>query len=292
MDAFAAVALFLLGLAVGSFVNVVALRYRGDHFSFSPKVIGGRSRCPHCGATLRWFELVPLASFLFQGGRCRRCKARLGWHYPLVELLSGVIFVAAPANLVAGAYVAAAAGIGASTVISALWIAALELLLLIAYIDIRLQIVPDELTAALGAVAVFVAIFTIGDPRGANGSFLGASAALFGFQGNLWLNRLAAALGGAGFFAFLVAVTRGKGMGWGDVKLAAPVGFLFGWPDALFLFAAAFIAGALAGAWFLLRKEKTMKSAVPFVPFLAAGAAFVFFFGAPALGWYFHIIGV
>lgn len=280
MDPIAAVVLFVFGLAVGSFVNVVALRYDGDHFSFSPKVIGGRSHCPHCKRTLRWFELVPLASFLAQGGRCRRCRARIGWQYPFAELLSGLIFVFVPAALVG------------APVVAALWVVAFELLLLVAYIDIRLQIVPDELTAMLGAVAIFAAIFSAGAFGAANHSFLAAAAAPFGLQGYLWVNRLAAALIGSGFFALLILVTRGKGMGWGDVKLAAPLGFLFGWPDIIFLLAAAFIAGALASSFLLLRKEKTMKSALPFAPFLAFAAAFVFFFGAAVLGWYFHIIGV
>lgn len=292
MDPVTVAILFVFGLAVGSFINVVALRYRGDHFSFSPKVIGGRSHCPHCGRTLRWFELVPLASFIVQGGRCRRCRARIGWQYPLVELLSGAIFAAVPYVIAAHAAGGAPGVAAAAPALAALWVIAFELLLLIAYIDLRLQIVPDELTALLGAAAVFAAVFTAGASFGANQSSLGALAAPFGLQGNIWINRLAAAAIGAGFFALLIAVTRGRGMGWGDVKLAAPLGFLFGWPDIVFLFAAAFVAGALVGIWLLLRTKKTMKSAIPFVPFLALGAGFMFFFGASAIGAYLHIIGV
>ena len=255
------VILFLFGLAIGSFVNVLALRYDGEHFLFDPRVIGGRSHCPHCGRTLRSFELVPVASFFIQGGRCRRCRAPLGWHYPAVELLSGVIFAAVPWRL-------AAEGTG-GIVLSLLWVAAFEALLLMTYIDIRLQIIPDELVVLLGVIAIFAAIFA-----------------------PFWISRLAGALFGGAFFGALMLATRGKGMGMGDVKLAAPLGFLFGWPDMLFLVGAAFVFGACTGVILLLRGKKTMKSAVPFAPFLALGAAFVFFFGAAVISAYFRIIGI
>lgn len=88
--------LFVFGLVIGSFLNVVSLRYDGGRFIFDPRVIGGRSHCPHCKKTLRWFELVPLASFLAQGGRCRSCKAKLSIQYPIVELLYGATFVLVP----------------------------------------------------------------------------------------------------------------------------------------------------------------------------------------------------
>lgn len=272
--------LFLLGLAVGSFLNVVALRYDGEHFTFNPKIIGGRSRCPHCRRTLRWFELIPLVSFLVQRGRCKDCRSRIGFHYPIVELISGFIFILVPAHF------------GGDPALSTLWIVAFEILLLMTYIDIRLQIVPDELSVVLGVVAIFAAIFSIGTFGPTNISSLAGYAEPFGLQNNFLASHIAGALFGAGFFIFLILVTRGKGMGWGDVKLALPLGFLFGWPDIPFLYGVAFIVGALVGIFLLARKEKTMKSALPFVPFLAIGAAFIFFLGAPAIGWYFNIIGL
>src|SRR5580704_2783986 len=122
--------LFIFGLAIGSFLNVVALRYDGEHFLFSNKKLGGRSHCPHCKKTLRWFELIPLVSFAIQGGKCRHCKAPIGWQYPLVELISGIIFVAVPLRF---SYVLYLSSHSASLVgFSAIWILALELLLLVA----------------------------------------------------------------------------------------------------------------------------------------------------------------
>lgn len=258
--------LFFFGLAVGSFINVLALRYDGEHFVFDPRVIGGRSRCPHCKHTLRWFELVPIVSFVAQRGKCRKCSVRIGFRYPLIELLSGLIFLFIPFTLASYPWF-----------ISGFWILAFEILLLMAYIDLRLQIIPDELTIILGAVAIFEAIF---------------GAAYLGPLGQSWASRLEGVLFGAAFFGFLILVTRGKGMGMGDVKLALPLGFLFGWPDIVLLSASAFVIGALVGVILIIKGRKTIKSAVPFAPFLVFGAAFIFFFGATATGWYFRIMGL
>lgn len=253
------VILFIFGIAIGSFMNVLALRYDGDHFLFDTSVIGGRSHCPHCKRTLRWFELIPLFSYLAQGGKCRTCKTHIGMQYPIVEFLSGAIFAFVPLRLV-----------GSPWLFSAFWIAAFELLLLVAYIDIRLEIVPDELTVILAVLALFETIFA----------------------GNVWTPHLIGALFGGGFFGLLVLVTRGKGMGMGDVKLGIPLGLLFGWPEILLLYAAAFVIGAVAGIGYLMWGKRSQKSPIPFVPFLTTGALFVFFFGAMFLNWYFHLIGL
>lgn len=250
---------FIFGLAIGSFMNVLALRYDGGHFLFDPTVIGGRSHCPHCKHTLRWFELVPLASFLIQRGRCRNCGARIGIQYPLVELLSGAIFVSVPWALPQSSWF-----------FVGLWILALETLLLIAYIDLRLRIIPDELTVLLALAAIFETVFL----------------------GNAWTGHALGALFGAGFFGLLALATRGKGMGMGDVKLGLPLGFLFGWPNILLLYAAAFVIGAVVGVILILTRKKSRKSEVPFAPFLVLGAYLTFFFGASAIAWYFRIIGL
>ncbi len=286
--------LFLFGLAIGSFLNVLALRYDGASSVFDPRVIGGRSHCPHCRKTLRWFELVPVLSWVVQRGHCRSCGAKIGIQYPLVELLSGVIFAAVPWTL--APIFAAAAPAGAALTgwyaLSAFWIAAFEVLLLLAYVDLRLQVVPDELVVMLAVIAIFESIFAAASLGPAQWSFLGPYAGFFGLAGSFWTSRIAGAVFGAGFFWLLVLATKGKGMGMGDVAIGAPLGFLFGWPDILPVYGAAFIVGALVGIALVLRARKTMKSAVPFAPFLAAGAALVFFFALPASAWYFRIIGL
>ena len=279
------VVLFVLGIVIGSFLNVVSLRYNGAHFVFDPKVIGGRSRCSHCGATLRWFELVPLVSFLVQGGRCRRCKAHLSAQYPIVELVSGLIFVAVPLRI-------AAFVVGSPAwFLPAIWVLAFLILLLASAIDIRTGIIPDELNVGLGVLAIMLGVF-LALSRGGNGSFMGPLGAMISLSDNVWVGRISGAVFGFIFFEFLLLVTRHRGIGMGDVKLALPLGLLFGWPDILPVVGFAFVCGALVGICLIFLKKKTMQGALPFGPFLALGAAFVFFFGAPVAQWYLHLMGL
>lgn len=284
------VILFIFGLAIGSFLNVVALRYDGDHFLFDPKMIGGRSHCPHCKTTLRWFELFPLFSFLFQGGKCRTCKVKLGIQYPMMELLSGIIFVAVPLRFSFVSYLVAHPS--DFLLLSALWIVVFEVLLLISYIDILLGIIPDELNLALLVVGFLDVFFLAKDFGIGNSSFFGIFAVIFGLQTNVWINHLVGALFGVIFFGALVAVTRGRGMGMGDVKFALPLGLLFGWPDILIIAMIAFILGGGFGLIAIFTGKKTMKSAVPFGPFLVVAVVIAFFWGSFLLNGYLHIMGI
>ena len=278
--------LFIFGLVIGSFLNVVSLRYDGDHFVLDPRIIGGRSHCPSCGRILRWFELIPLVSFIIQGGRCRRCGAVLSFQYPVIELISGLLFVFVPWHIV-GSDVASPA----QWLLPALWTLAFIVLLLASVIDTRTGIIPDELNIALGIIAVIMGVFLATSSTG-NASLLGPIGDIFNspFQ-NVWVGRVIGAVFGFIFFEFLVLVTKGKGIGMGDVKLALPLGLLFGWPDILPVVGSAFVCGAFVGIILIVLKKKTMQGTLPFGPFLAFGAAFVFFLGAPVAQWYLHLIG-
>jgi prepilin signal peptidase PulO-like enzyme (type II secretory pathway) len=271
MDPSTLIILFVFGLVMGSFLNVVATRYDGEHFLFDAKMIGGRSHCTQCKETLRWFELVPLFSFIIQGGRCRRCKAKLSIQYPLVELISALIFVFVPFTLSAGIAPGATA---LFIFIAALWIAVFEALLVMSLIDIRLGIIPDEINIFLGVVGVALTIF------------------LSDGQWNIVLAKIIGAAAAGIFFALLIAVTRGKGMGMGDLKLAIPLGLVFGWPDIAFVAMFAFVIGAIVGVFSIARGKNTMKGTLPFGPFLALGAATMFFWGVPILNWYFSVLGI
>lgn len=259
--------LFVFGIAIGSFVNVVATRYDGEHFLLANSVIGGRSHCEQCKQTLRWFELVPLLSFVIQGGRCRRCKAKLSFQYPLVELVSGLIFVFVPLALdIAGAGgTQVASGAPAFAIF---WVIVFEALLVMTLIDIRLGIIPDELSIFLAILGIGLAIYS--EPT----------------------SRLIGALVAGGFFGFLILVTKGRGMGMGDLKLAIPLGLLFGWPAIALVLMFAFLTGAVVGLISIAVHKKTMKGTIPFGPFLAIGAAIVFFWGPSLVAWYLSLLGV
>jgi prepilin signal peptidase PulO-like enzyme (type II secretory pathway) len=280
--------LFVFGIAIGSFLNVVATRYDGDHFLLSNKVIGGRSHCPHCKKTLRWFELVPLVSFIMLGGCCARCKTKISFQYPIVELISGLIFALVPYR------VEMFFGINGGLLIatSAFWVVAFEALLVMSLIDIRLGIIPDEINIFLLVLAIFFGIFTISYLGSANHSLIDFYGGLFGLQQSFWFNHVVATIFSAAFFALLILVTRGRGMGMGDLKLAIPLGLLFGWPDILLVIIFANVAGAIVGLAAIAIGKKKMKSTVPFGPFLAVGAATTFFFAYQLFQWYFSILGL
>jgi len=262
--------LFIYGLAAGSFLNVVSLRYESGKFILRRESTVGRSRCPKCESELRWFELIPLLSFIVQFGRCRHCGQPISLQYPIVEFLSGLIFVLVPWRLqsvISGSnfYVAAA-----------LWIAIFWTLLLLSLIDLRLRIIPDEANIFLAVLGVGLAfLFFKGSPF----SLVGSYSSVFGGQAEIWLGRLLAAIFSAALFGLLILTTRGRGMGAGDLKLAAALALVFGWPDVLFVVVLGFIIGAVYGVIAVTSGRKKMKSIVPFGPFLAASSAAIFFLG-------------
>ena len=266
--------LFILGALVGSYLNVVSFRFSGDEgFRASRK---GRSRCPHCSRTLRWYELVPLLSFLVQGGKCRICHKRLSLQYPTVELTAGLVLVLIPWQL----------GWSSLTV---LWISAFLLFILIAAIDLRLGIIPDKLNilvALLGLSAALLAYFD----SGLETSFLGSYALLFQLgEGSFWVHRLVGVTFGLVFFGSIYLLSRGRAMGLGDVKLAGAIGFLLGWPDIVLALVLAFLVGSIFAIPLLLMKRKTLKDALPFGPFIVAGVTLVFFFGYHIINGYFYL---
>lgn len=274
--------LFAAGAAVGSFLKVVADRYDPNWFLWDRRIIGGRSHCPACRHRLRWFELIPVMSYLWQCGKCRACGAAIDWRCPAVEITSGLIFVIIPAA-VKNPYIPDSRFY---FLVSA-WIFVFSILLLVSMIDFRLRMIPDEahvLLLAAGACVIFSAPF--GE---FTGSFLGPYAALFGARANPWLNHLLGALAAAALFGALILVTRGRAMGAGDLKLAAVLGFLFGWPDILLVSALSFILGSIVGIAAILARKKEMKSSIAFGPFLASGSFAVFLFGLPIMQFYFGL---
>jgi len=264
---------------VGSFINVLGFRYsEKDGFKLATR---GRSKCPHCSKSLKWYELVPIFSFIFLGGKCRSCKKKISWQYPIVELLSGLAFFFVPFQLGQG-------------IPAAIWVLAFLAFILISVIDLRLKIIPDSLTLfifGLGALLVYyyqsTGIFGLVGGN-INGSFLGSYAVSFwlGNQ-NIFLNYGVAVVFGLILFGLVYFLSRGTAMGFGDVKLAGAVGLLLGWPDIFLALMLAFITGGIYGALLILRGRKGMKDTIPFGPFIILGVTLVFFFGYYILNGYF-----
>ena len=292
--------LFVLGLAAGSFLNVLSLRYDPNRSVFAPENVGGRSNCPHCKKELAWFELVPVLSFLIQKGACRSCGSRLSLQYPLVEFLGGLIFLFTPL------YLNSFYGVSRASFsffeaprwyygIVLIWILALLILLLIAVIDLRRFLIPDELNIALGILAIVLVIISVSLNETLplfRDSFLRHYSLLFSLFRNPIANHALGALLGSLFFGVLVFASKGKAMGMGDVKFAFSSGLLFGSPDIFLAIVISFIVGGAIGSFLLLRKKKTMRDKLPFAPFLVLGMAATFFFGFPLVKGYFALFNL
>ena len=216
----------LFGLAVGSFLNVLI-----DRLPRGRNVITGRSTCDYCGKALRWFELIPLVSFLVQRGGCRRCHKKLSWQYPIVELVTAVGFI-----FFAPSY----------------WII-FSSLLVIFMADLKYQIIPDSMLV-VGVIGVIGAIGVIG-------------------------GNVVAGVGASAFFLLLWLVTRGKGMGLGDVKLAFLMGLLLGFPNVIIASYLAFLTGAGVGVILILLGKKKLKEKIAFGPFLVVGSVAALIWG-------------
>ncbi len=245
----------LVGLIVGSYLNVVVHRLPHQQSTVLP-----RSRCPKCGAAIRALDNLPVVSWLLLGGRCRDCRAPISIRYPLIELLTGVLFAAAVARF----------GVTASAAGAALFCAALVAL---AAIDIEHFLLPDRIT--LPGLAVALAL----QPLLAWGSISGA------LQGALLGAGLLLVM--AGFWELLRGV---EGMGLGDVKMLAMIGAFLGVRGVVVTLIFASLAGSVVGITLLARGSIELQGKLPFGFFLAAGAAIALFAGEPLVRAYLALL--
>lgn len=289
------VLLFIFGLAAGSFLNVVALRYDPEKSVFHLPALGGRSHCPQCGTQLRWYELVPVMSFLLLRGRCRTCHAPISWQYPLVELAAAASFLF-PVYFYDRYHIAqyAANNLWWFYALSIIAVVVALICILIAVIDFRLYIIPDELNWALALLGASRAatLFAADKFDLVFGTFLGNYAMVFGFAEQVFLNAALGAFFGLAFFGIIIALTRGRGMGLGDMKLGGALGAVLGFPDIAFAIMLAFITGALVSIPLLLLRRRGLKDALPFGPFIILGAALAVFFGHDLLNAYFTVFNL
>lgn len=289
---------FLFGTIIGSFLNVPICRFRENEPFLAGSHFLGRSRCLSCKKILSWKELIPLFSFLIQFGKCRNCGKSISWQYPLVEFLTGLVFILIPLrffNLYGiSALVLSGSGLFWYYWQVAIWILAFLVFILIAVIDYRLKLVPDFLNVALVVLGIWLvgAISYFNKPDFLNRSFLSHYGLLFGKIENIWLNHLFAALVVGGFFAAIFFLSKGRGIGFGDVKLGTAIGWFLGWPDAALSVFLAFIVGGAWGAAAMLFKRKGIKDILPFAPFFIIGAVLTVFAGYFLIDGYFKIIGL
>jgi prepilin signal peptidase PulO-like enzyme (type II secretory pathway) len=243
--------IFLFGLAIGSFLNVVIFRLEKQE-----SVAKGRSYCPHCKHTLAWFDLIPVVSFLVLGGKCRYCRQKISWQYPIVELLTGLVFV------IIFRYQSLYQPIN----ISLLFYIASSLIVIFVY-DLKFFLIPDiVLFPAIVAAFLYRVIINI----------------------HSLPNYLLAAIIFSGFFLCIYLFSKGAWMGFGDVKLAILLGLLLGLPNLFVGMFLSFFFGAIIGVVLLALAKKGLKSEVPFAPFLITGTSVALIYGQEIVQWYLH----
>ncbi len=250
---------FFLGLSIGSFLNVLIYRLPR---SISP--IKGTSFCPKCKKKILWYDNIPLLSFILLRGKCRFCHSPISWQYPLVELLTGVLFVSVALFLspVQDYWIT---GLLDNWIIDLLvyWFL-ISTFIVIFFTDLRHQIVPDEVVYPAMGIGLIRQMSLIGE----GGSYL------------------LSGLGAGGFFLILHLLTRRKGMGLGDVKLAILMGLVLGFPKIIVALYLAFLTGALVGVILILARKKKFGEHIPFGPFLSGATIIALFWGEEIMTWF------
>ncbi len=253
--------IFIFGLIIGSFLNVVVLRMG------SGRTLGGRSVCMNCGKTLKWYMLIPLLSFIVQGGRCAYCRGKLSFQYPIVEALTGLLVLVAAQHTHFSIF-AFTPYDAARFLVDAF---ALATLVVIAAYDLRHKIIPDVLSlifafAGIAAVAL----------RAYHGDWPSMMPLLVSVP--RWIDVAAApmlALPLAAIWYF----SKGKAMGLGDAKLLWGVSWFLGLLGGLSALIFSFWLAAIPSVVILLMKKGTMRTEVPFGPFIALATVLVYYFG-------------
>ena len=243
---------FGVGLCVGSFLNVCIYRLPLDKSIADPP----RSMCPACNHSIRFYDNIPVLSYLWLKGRCRHCQAPISLRYPMVEIMTGLIATAIVLKF----------GFNLKALVYFIFCATL---VVVTFIDIDHRIIPNRITLP-GIPIGLVASLALPDLP-----FIDALLGLLLGGGSLWLVA----------WSYHLATGR-EGMGGGDIKLLAMIGTIVGWQGVLFTIFVGSAVGMLVGMAEMLAKGKNMKFAVPFGPFLAIGALTYLFLGPPLIYWY------
>lgn len=242
---------FIFGAIVGSFLNVCILRIpAGKSIAYPP------SHCPKCQYAIKWYDNIPMISYLILMGKCRNCKERISFRYPLVEFLTAIFSLAAMMMF------------GPSLAFF-IYFAFASSLIVITFIDLDHQIIPDIISLPgipLGFLASFV-LPEITYKESLIGIVIGGGLLLI------------VAIG----YEF---ITKKEGMGGGDVKLLAMIGAFLGWKGVLFTIFSGSLVGTVIGVTIMVAQGKDSKYAIPFGPFLSMGALLYLFFGEPIIFWY------
>lgn len=244
--------LFIYGLLFGSFYNVVGLRVP-EYKS----IIVPRSACSTCGHQLKPYELLPVISYFLQKGKCRGCQSRISPIYPFFELLTGILFATAPLVI----------GWSGELVIA---LTLISMFIIIVVSDIHYMIIPDKILIWFAGIFLLERIFLPLSP---------------------WWDSLLGAVTGFILLLVIALVSKG-GMGFGDVKLYALLGFVLGFKLVLLSFFFSTLFGAVIGGLALLFKIVNRKQPIPFGPFIAAGTLTAYYWGSELIDLYLQFLNI
>lgn len=260
---------FYFGGIMGSFLNVVALRLPQE------KSLSGRSHCGACGHILSWLDLFPLFSYLWLRGRCRYCKKTISSRYFLSELLTGFLFVFAywqisPRDLLG------------YLLLLKTWVA-ISALFVVFVVDLEHFLIFDSVLVSAGLPVVILNLVL---------DFMNGRRVLAPDLASLTLGGLFAGSLFAGVFYALWYFSRGRWIGFGDVKLMFFLGLVLGWPNTAAAWLLAYFLGTIYALPLLITKKKQLTSRLPFGCFLSPAALFAMFYGPNLVNWYLRMIGM
>ncbi|TFZ40675.1 prepilin peptidase [Soehngenia longivitae] len=248
------IVIFLFGLAIGSFTNVLIYRLPREE-----SIVFPGSHCPNCNHELMWYDNIPLISYFFLKGKCRYCKEKISIRYPLLEFFNGIIYLSF--------------FITYGFTLEFIYLSLLtSFLISITIIDLKHQIIPDGLVVSVLGLNI---LYKIG-----NYFMYGIS-----FE---FLDSLFGLLAGAGIFLLILLISRG-GMGGGDVTLVGALGFSLGLKNTILMILLSFIIGAVISIILLVFKIKSMKDPIPFGPFIIVAFYLSYFFSDIIISFYFSL---
>lgn len=239
MEIFYLVSFFIFGTILGSFYNVIGLRV--------PKKIpfhNDRSYCPNCNKQLKYYELIPIISYVIQGGKCRNCKTKISFIYPFVEFMTGLLFVFSYIKL----------GFQLELIVAIIF---MSLLMIIFVSDISYMLIPNKVLVFFLPIIIVARIFIPLEP---------------------WYDAIIGALVGYVLLAIIIIASKG-GMGAGDMKLFGVMGIVLGWKSILLTFFLAALFGAVIGGMLMLFKKVKRGEPIPFGPFIVLAAIITYFYG-------------
>jgi len=254
---------FIFGSLIGSFLNVCIYRVPEGRSIVTPS-----SRCSSCGTPVRFYDNIPILSYIILGGKCRDCKTRLSFQYPFVEFLNAALYVLALHTF----------GIGSIGVL-AVYLMFISALIVIFFIDLEHQIIPNSITFPGIPIAVLLGSTILPDPFNPS-DMLGLKSSIIGFIA-----------GGGSFYLIAVigkAVLKKDAMGGGDIKMMAMIGGLLGWKAIILTTFMGSLFGSIMGVALIMIKGREWGSKIPFGPYLALGSLISLFWGHDILRWYLY----